>query len=73
MRKPSKKIAIIVSTFICIILTVFFFSVRQADNFMQSAAQLASSKLSQVISTRVNVGTVSVKSLSIKKTTGHGF
>ncbi|WP_196595862.1 translocation/assembly module TamB domain-containing protein [Pectinatus frisingensis] len=64
MRKPSKKIAIIVSTFICIILTVFFFSVRQADNFMQSAAQLASSKLSQVISTRVNVGTVSVKSLS---------
>lgn len=64
MKKPQKKFTIIVMTFIAILIAASFFFVSRSNLFMSTAVQTASQTLTQLLDSKVEIGSVRVTSLT---------
>ena len=64
MRKPHKKITIIVIAFICILFAASFFYVSRSNEFMKFAAKTVSDTLTETLDTKVDIDSLTIESLS---------
>ncbi len=64
MRKPHKKITIIVIAFICILFAASFFYVSRSNEFMKFAAKTMSDTLTETLDTKVDIDSLAIESLS---------